>query len=338
MDHLLPEICRVYGLGEPAFRSWPVGGAYSHQVWDVATTGGRYAVKVFDRTVDHARSREWRDWMAESVAIELAAAGAGIRMPRPVLTPGGEALADIADGDGGGTVTVRVHTWVDAEPVDQGTTDAGLSARVGAVLARLHGLPIPCPHEVAAGLWAVHEDAYVAELAERAEAAGRPWASALHASREHWAAVRELASVRRERTWPLISTHRDLGPKNVLRTSGGDPVIVDWDVAGPWTAVEEAAAAYVEWAGVRTHAPDRRAATALLDAYASAASTPVAVTGPEVFASWLVKQANWTEMHVRHALDADAPRRSYADRVVPGLLAELRRYADGVATWAEWLR
>jgi hypothetical protein len=58
-----------------------------------------------------------------------------------------------------------------------------------------------------------------------------------------------------------------------------------------------------------------------------------------VFAGWLVKNANWTEMHVRHALDDTLPerRRHAADQAVPHLIERLERLTAGAPSWASWL-
>ncbi|HEY1180338.1 MAG TPA: phosphotransferase, partial [Phytomonospora sp.] len=304
-------------------------GAYSHALWRLRTDTGDYAVKIFDRTVDHTLGDDFTDRMAEPVAIELAAITAGINAPQPIPATDGTYIHAV-DG-----TLARVHTWADAEPAT-GEPDPPFAAHVGRALAAVHRLPVTCPHQHAEGLWTTHDDAHITALADRAKAAGEPWAADLDRARRAWRTVRELARSRRSRTWPLISTHRDLGPKNVLRDVEGRPVIVDWDVAGPWTAPEELAAASVEWAGVKTGPPDRAAVAALVEGY-RAEGGEVTVDGPEVFASWLVKNANWTEMHIRHALDPTAPRRERSRLAVPGLLPELSAYAAGVEEWTRWL-
>lgn len=325
-DVTAARIARAYALGHVRGHARAVPGAFSHRVWRLTTDKGRWAVKVFDRTVDHARSPGWREAMDHAVAIELAAGRAGLTLPRPVFT-GGAALAEV-DG-----LCVRVHEWAEGEPVPHGTRDPLLAARIGAHLATLHRLPVPCDQD-APPMVATHGDDHVAALAERA--ARRSWAGRMPGARAAWGIVRDLAGERARVSRPVIATHRDLGPKNALTARGGFPVIVDWDVAGPWTADEELAAACLEWSGVKTGEPDRVAARALLEAYVGAGGKG-RVAGPEALAAWLVKQANWTEMHLRHALDDRAARRGLAEEAVPGLLDELERYARGVERWAGWL-
>lgn len=321
-DVTAARVARAFGLGDVRGHPRAVPGAYSHRVWRLTTNKGTWAVKIFDRTVDHARSPHWRAHMDEAVAIELAAGRAGLTLPRPVFTDG-TAIAEIP-----GTGTVRVHEWAEGEPVPLGTRDPLLAARIGVHLATLHRLPITCGPTPAI---ATHDDDHITALARK----GSPWARLMPAARDAWHVVRELTAQRVTR--PAIATHRDLGPKNALTARGGFPVIVDWDVAGPWTADEELAAACLEWAGVKTGEPDRAAATALLEAYIGHGGKG-RVGGAEALAAWLAKQANWTEMHLRHALDPGAARHDLAAEAVPGLLNELVRYAEGAHRWARWLR
>lgn len=332
------EVCRAFELGTPSGDWVAVAGARSHSMWALTTDTGRYAVKVFDRTVDHTRSADWKHHLDEAVALELAAWRAGLPLPRPIPVPGhdGVMLADVSSG--ADTVTIRVHEWVVAGPVPDHVADPALAATIGGLLADIHRLPMPCQHEQAAGWWHTQTDDHLADLATRARRQGHAWASALDRARPAYQQIRDLADQRHRQTWPLITTHRDLSPKNVLLTAARTPMIVDWDVAGPWTAAEETASAAMEWAGVLTGPPHRAVVQALISGYQAAGGT-LTVPGPEVFAGWLVKNTNWTEMHIRHALDKALPerRRHAADHVVPQLIEQLERFVAGAPTWVDWL-
>jgi thiamine kinase-like enzyme len=59
------------------------------------------------------------------------------------------------------------------------------------------------------------------------------------------AEVEALVAARAAEAVPLVMTHSDLVPGNVLVSAGGRPWIMDWDDAGPWNAAEEVAAAVV---------------------------------------------------------------------------------------------
>jgi hypothetical protein len=107
---------------------------------------------------------------------------------------------------------------------------------------------------------------------------------------------------------PLVVTHSDLVPGNVLVSSQGRPWIVDWDDAGPWNAAEEVAAAVVSWATGPQGEPDARVALALVEGYRRAGGT-FTVGSPTVLAASLSAMANWLELNVRCGLSSAADAR-----------------------------
>ncbi|HEY1180034.1 MAG TPA: hypothetical protein VGF17_28080, partial [Phytomonospora sp.] len=56
-------IARAFGLGTPTGAPGEVAGAYSHALWRLRTDTGDYAVKIFDRTVDHTLGDDFTDRM-----------------------------------------------------------------------------------------------------------------------------------------------------------------------------------------------------------------------------------------------------------------------------------
>jgi len=186
-----------------------VRGGYAHRLYRLDTDQGSFAVKELN--LDDRRTTAA---VEDVLRLERAAFAAGIPMPKPVA----------ADG---GTV---VHRWVDGEPVPEEPVAPAFGFAVGAVLARLHALDVAWPDEPAgesAGGRAAHD---WAGLAERATATGQPWADEL-ASR-----VGTLLEIARfvdtcERPGPVVLTHRDVQPWNLLARAGR-PVVLDWELAG----------------------------------------------------------------------------------------------------------
>jgi hypothetical protein len=174
------QVCRIFALGAPVGDWTVVPGARSHTMWSLTTETGRYAVKVFDRIVDDTRSAGWRQRLKDAVSLELAAWRAGLPLPRPVPVVGSDETAMLAEVPSSiGAVTIRVHEWVDANPVPESTAEPGLAAAIGSVLAGIHQLALTCPLERAVGLWHTHDDEYVASLAAQARRRGYIWAPAL---------------------------------------------------------------------------------------------------------------------------------------------------------------
>src|SRR4029453_12137609 len=118
----------------------------------------------------------------------------------------------------------RVH-----EGVDGSTPTAPASTRLagefGGVLATIHRLGVPCGQGAQVDQWyrAVHGAAHWRGLAAGAERAGRGWAGRLRAALPLLAEVEALVAARTAEAVPLVVTHSDLVPGNVLGAAGGGP-------------------------------------------------------------------------------------------------------------------
>lgn len=152
----------------------------------------------------------WGSRHLDVFRLERAAFGAGIPMPEPIS----------ADAD------VIVHRWVDGDLVPEEPVPQAFAFEIGEILARLHSLGLewtdeptvhPAPHD-----WP--------ELAEQASAAGLPWAHDLAGSVDAFLAMADFVDSC-ERPGPVVLTHRDIHPWNLLARNGR-PVILDWEIAG----------------------------------------------------------------------------------------------------------
>jgi Ser/Thr protein kinase RdoA (MazF antagonist) len=326
-------IAEAFGLGVPTGPLVVItsGPSAVHRSWRLSTRRGRFAVKAFSRD-NHAHSVEALDG---PLRLELAALTAGVPLPRPRLTAAtGAGGAEVAGPDGR-PVLVRVHEWV------EGTAPASpapprLATELGAALAAIHGLGLSPGEGAQVDPWyrAAHGAARWRELADRAERAGRGWAGRLRAALPLLAEVEGLVAARAAETVPLLVTHCDLVPGNVLVSAGERPWIVDWDDAGPWNPAEEVAAAVVSWSTGADGEPDERVALALVDGYRLAGGA-FQQPSPTVLAGSLSAVANWLELNVRRGLDEATaqPLRSRAEAEVAGAISELAWRLGGLDRW-----
>jgi Ser/Thr protein kinase RdoA (MazF antagonist) len=310
------------------------GPSAVHRSWQLSTSRGRFAVKVFDQDLSASSAEAFEG----PVRLESAAFAAGVPMPRPCLATTGGGVAEVA-GLGPHPLPVRVHEWV------EGTTPTapapmGLAAELGAALARIHGLGVGCDEGAQVDPWyrAAHGAGHWQALAEQAERAGYEWTGRLRAALPLLAEVEALVAARTGEPVPLLVTHSDLVPGNVVVSVQGRVWIVDWDDAGPWNAAEEVAAAVVSWSSSVAGEPDERAALVLVEGYRAAGGGPVGHS-PTVLAGSLSAVANWLELNLRRSLDqaADRPWRRRAEAEVAGALAELSRRLARLDRWAELL-
>jgi Ser/Thr protein kinase RdoA (MazF antagonist) len=150
--------------------------------------------------------------------------------------------------------------------------------------------------------------------------------------------VEALAAARAAETVPLLVTHADLVPGNVLVSVQGRPWIVDWDDAGPWNAAEEVAAAVVSWSSGARGEPDEPVALALVEGYRQAGGS-FQEHSPTVLAGSLSAVANWLELNVRRSLSEppNQPFRSRAEAAVADALSELAGRLARLDRWMELL-
>jgi Ser/Thr protein kinase RdoA (MazF antagonist) len=329
------SIAAAFGLGTPTGPLVAVAGGPSavHRSARLATTRGRFAVKVLGR--EHAHLVEASEVPAR---LELAASAAGVLLPRPCFAVAtGAGVAEVAGPDRR-PVLVRAHEWVEETAP---AAPARLAAELGAALAAIHGLGLRPGEGAPADPWyrATHGAAHWRELAERAERAGRGWAGRLRAALPLLAEVEAVVAARSAETVPLLVTHCDLVPGNVLVSAEERPWIVDWDDAGPWNPAEEVAAAVVSWSGGAHGEPDERVALALVEGYRRAGGD-LQEPSPAVLAGSLSAVANWLELNVRRSLGeaTDPPLRSRAEAEVAAALGELGGRLARLDRWMALLR
>ncbi|WP_305788321.1 phosphotransferase family protein [Symbioplanes lichenis] len=188
-------------LGTPTGPPVRISGGFANRMYRLDTDQGSYAVKELNL----------RPYRVEDVfRFEQAAFAAGIPMPEPIAA----------------SRHTLVHRWVEGEKVPEEPVPQAYAYEVGEILARLHALDVawaPGPaEEPAARDWP--------ELAGRATATGQPWAAGLTAHAETFSAIARLVDTC-ERPGPVVLTHRDIQPWNLL-SRRGRPVVLDWELSG----------------------------------------------------------------------------------------------------------
>ena len=236
-------MARAFGLGRPVSDPTVVGSGLMGTVWQLRTVRGEYAVKEVWHPLDEARA-------SATDAFARAMIRRGVPAPRPLMTTGGTALAQI------GSSLVRVSEWVELREVDpEREVDA-----VGRLLALMHREPIRTPGPV--DPWYTDavptQEWHVATSALKE--AGAPFASEFAASVPAFVDLNPLFRA----PCDVQMCHRDLWPDNLKATSRG-LCVIDWDGAGPAEATQELAMALVGfWQG------DEDRARRLYDAYCDA--------------------------------------------------------------------
>ncbi|MGK5684731.1 phosphotransferase family protein [Actinoplanes sp. URMC 104] len=191
-------------LGTPIGPRVRVHGGFANRMYRLDTDRGSFAVKelnVLDRRSVYRAGDVFR--------FERAAFAAGIPMPEPIA----------ADGH------TLVHRWVEGDKVPEEPVSPAYACEIGEILARIHALDVawtPTTEEPVSRDWP--------ELAERSRATGQPWAGELASRVETFLAIARFVGTC-ERPGPVVLTHRDIQPWNLLARAGR-PVVLDWELSG----------------------------------------------------------------------------------------------------------
>jgi hypothetical protein len=191
-------------LGTPIGPMTRVHGKSFNRIYRLDTDQGSFAVKELNL------DRGWEFRHDDVFRFEQAAFAAGIPMPEPIS----------ADPD------ALVHRWVEGEKVPEEPVSPAFAFEIGEILARIHALDVTWTHvsveDPTPRDWA--------ELAERAAATGQPWADELASHAETFLAIAQFVETC-ERPGPVVLTHKDIQPWNLLARDGR-PVVLDWELSG----------------------------------------------------------------------------------------------------------
>jgi aminoglycoside phosphotransferase (APT) family kinase protein len=192
-------------LGAPIGPMIRVHGGFANRVYRLDTDQGSFAVKELN-LVD----RRWTYRVEDVFRFERAAFAAGIPMPEPISA----------------SHHTLVHRWVEGEKLPEAPVSAEFAFEIGEILARIHALDIPWTQVPV-------EDPVPRdwpELAARAAATGQPWADELASHVETFLEIARFVDTC-ERPGPVVLTHRDIQPWNLL-TKERRPVVLDWELSG----------------------------------------------------------------------------------------------------------
>ena len=270
------------------------------------------------------------------LALELAAAGAGVRIATPIPDPHTGRAAVRFDGV---DEPVVVHQWVDAEPVDVDRSPPELYRRLGWSLARLHDLRPPVGFEAGGdgpdGLdHRLSEDGW-RELASAARARQLPWADDLADGAADLAGTMDRLDAWRADLGPdadpVVLGHRDLTSMNVLDLDG-TPVLIDWEDAGPISAGAELGRTALDNLG-REGVLDDDLLRTFLAGYAEV--RPVPAVGPHWCSLWIAGLVVFAEHCARSCIEgtADESLLRLQSEVLAWVVPELRRRFARVPTF-----
>lgn len=314
----LEQLCSLYSLGSPTAPPERVPGGLIHHLYRLDTTRGQFAVKLL--STDTLTQTNFRDRVRQGERIAGAVAAAGLPAVA-ALTVAGQPLHDIGDA------TVLVYPWVNGRPLSSSAAGPDRAATIGAILARIHRLPLHFPEQILPAVETFTEVEWK-HLADLGNNAGADWSDSLVAALPElarWGQSYEQAREALTGSW--VISHGDLHQQNVLWTDEDTPWLIDWESAGWQQKAKEVLVCALEWSGFVEGEPDLPTFRAFLQAYRreSSLTTEEAVHGLDAcFGNWL----GWLRFCVRRALDTgatDTEQQTEDIRQIVGTLATVRR-------------
>ncbi|HEV2782427.1 MAG TPA: phosphotransferase [Actinophytocola sp.] len=305
---LARAIADGYGLGEVTAEMRSVARADEMgRRWSLRTDRGRWSVRTMDTWIPIVDAET-------EVALQQAAAAAGVLLPMPVRSRRGRIMESI------GGHSWRVSEWLHSGPPLSAPASTSVTRAVGGILAAIHGLALPVDRispwhslRLSGSTWP--------ELATSAHAMGAPWAPDLATAMP---TLLELDAIAADTPAPEpVLSHNSLGPGNVRRGSNGRLIVMGWEHAGGQPPGWELCDALVHWTIDPHRGVNTAGARALIDGYLATAGR-IPALDLTMFRGTATSLVNYVAGQLHYALDAGTNEdQRFAARNVRHLLSHL---------------
>lgn len=305
---LAGAIADRYRLGEVTgpMRSMARADEVGRQ-WSLETQRGRWAVRTLDSWIPIVDTET-------DVALQEAAAGAGILLPAPVRSRSGAIVESV------GGHSWRVNEWLHSGPPLSAPVSSAITRRVGEILATIHQLALPVdrisPYHAVRLCQVSWPD-----LAAKASASNARWAPALA---DAVPVLVDLETIGDGAPAPApVLSHNSLTPGNVRLGTDEQLIVFGWEHAGGQPPGWELSNALLHWTVNPGGGVNAAGARAMVDGYRSRAGTlpPLELA---TFRGATASLANYVWGEVDQALTArEGEDKRHADRSVQHLLSHL---------------
>jgi Ser/Thr protein kinase RdoA (MazF antagonist) len=323
-------LCTACDLGVPLGTPLAVPGGSLHKIWRLDTTQGTYAVKQLNPALLGQPGMTDLYQQTERIAARIAAHG----LPAvPAIERQGEFLQRYDDD------LFLVSHWTDGETLLLDDITPEQLQRVGAMLARLHALPLP-QAELSPLIWKPFSDDDWDMLTIHAADLGVPWAYQVRAMMSRlieWGKWYEQAS--EHLNYTLVVSHRNLDPENVLWRGEDAFSIVDWESAGLINPAVDLVGTALVWSGLTAGSSVEERFAAFMQGYVQAGGS-VQETGRNALRGCLGIWLGWLLFTMYRSLGiavASEEERQDAIKQTPRVLAIVRGLAGNIELWSDWV-
>lgn len=321
-------VCRASRLGE--LRSWPtaVSGGLLHDMYQIETDSGKYAIKLLNPQI-----MKRPDALQNFINSERIANLAMKKFPA--------LAAHIVDGESIQTIDGQVYLvfdWVDGKSLSPHEIQPFHCERIGDILATLHSLEDTKAlvfDEVVGEEKEIDWDFYVQKgIEQQAE-----WVEGLRNTIEdlytwHRQAVQSSSLFTANR----VISHRDLDSKNVL-WHDDRPLVIDWESAGSIHPIQDLIETALYWSQDEVGIVNRANFFSCIQGYEQTRGRSD-VDWQRVLWQGYLGKLNWLEYNLKRSLHIESA--SSADQAkgtsqVILTIDDLHTYAEQIPRLLTWL-
>lgn len=286
----LNDLRQAYQLDDIQGELTPLKGGSLHQVWQLKTTSGNFALKQLLKV--SPKDAQQLALYRNTAAIAHLFLRMGLPAVPAKLTTDKDVFA-ISDDQ-----VYMLFPWVDGKVVPARELSVDRSVRIATCLGMMHNLKLKIP---SAEAWRFGFDAerWQALIEKAPDTIGQmlkemlPDIEACHAV--YAASLDEIMT-------DMVISHRDMHAPNLLWTSSVNFQIIDWDLAGQTPAATDLLYVLLDWSMER-RVINRKKLTAMLCAYTSERPMTTRLTEGVVNAV-LLNWLNWVQHQLGKFSDA----------------------------------
>lgn len=230
----IEKLCEDLSIGTLTEEPTPVYGGFSHKMYAVTTTQGKYAVKVLNPQLMDWESAVLSEKITNIAAKRISAIPAKIFNDKSVQEIDGQFYL--------------VFDWVEGKNVEYDDITIEHSKIMGAVLADIHQTDfymLNIPSEDSQRTHMIDWNFYL----QKGESCGAVWIDLLKKNTDmlydYYAKAVEASNSLADKN---IISHRNLDPRNVI-WNGYTPYIVDWEAAAPINPLYDFINTAILWSG-----------------------------------------------------------------------------------------
>ena len=324
MEAFVAAVVEIFGLGSTtSLTVEPMVGS-ANRLWRLEAPSGVFVVKESRTT----RPSTWPVDDTRRVSNDRVFDAGVVLMPEPVLGRDGEMVV-LAPGSRGTQCPVRLHRWLDGNPITSPATT--MLAAAGASLYGIQQVGVQWSSRPTGSIrwW----DVDPLEVAERLGSS-----SIADLGREAASVAADALAVvdqAEQLSGPWSFGHCDHKPDNTLAVNG-TPAVLDWDECGHCHPRLETVEAALRWSTPTK--PDRSAFEAFLGGYCDRGGQLRELSEPD-FGKWIAALLGWFSFQARRAGDWPTDTRAErheAEAQARDSITALRSSLSALATWAAW--